>query len=57
MMIIFVCVIFVDQWSDRRFSAAVSAVVGPLSILVWTLTLLGSFDMGPVAALWRLIRR
>ena len=57
MMIIFVCVIFVDQWSDQRFSAAVSAVVGPVSILIWTLTLLGSFDLGPVAALWRVIRR
>ena len=57
MTIILVCVIFVDQWSDRVFPAAVSSVVGPLSILVWALTLLGSYGIGPVAALWRAVRR
>ena len=56
MTIILVCVILLDQWSDRRFSADVSSVVGPLSILVWALTLLGSFGIGPVAALWRAVR-
>lgn len=57
MTIIFVSVIFVDQWADRRLSAAVGAVVGPVSVVVWMLTLLGSFDIGPVAALWRAMRR
>lgn len=57
MTIIFVCVIFVDQWADRRLSAAADAVVGSVSVVVWMLTLLGSFHIGPVAALWRAMRR
>lgn len=37
MTIIFVCIVFVDQWSDRNLSAAMSAVVGPVSVIGWML--------------------
>ena len=57
MTIVFVCVVFIDQWSDRNLSAAVSTVVGPVSVILWVLTLLGSFEIGPVAAMWRSVSR
>jgi hypothetical protein len=58
MTIVFICVVLVDEWSDRSLSAIVSVnVVGPVSVGVWTLTLLGSFGIGPVAAIWNALRR
>lgn len=58
MTIVFICVVLVDEWSDRSLSAIVSAdVVGPVSVGVWALTLLGSFGIGPIAAIWNALRR
>ena len=57
MMIVFVCVVLVDAWTDRSLSAAVRSVVGLVSVIVWALTLLGSFEIGPIAALWQVMRR
>lgn len=52
MTLIFVFLVFVDQWCDRHLSAGLCAVVGPVSAFVWLLTLVGSFEIGPVAAIW-----
>ena len=50
MMIVFACIILVDVWSDQSLSATVSAdVVGPVSVIVWVLTLLGGLGIGPIA--------
>jgi hypothetical protein len=58
MTIVFICVVLVDEWSDRSLSAIVSPnVVGPVSVGVWALTLLGSFGIGPIAAIWNALRR
>ncbi|MBC7707119.1 MAG: hypothetical protein H7274_24640 [Rhodoferax sp.] len=52
MTLILVFLVFVDQWCDRHLSVALCAVVGPASAFVWLLTLVGSFEIGPVAAIW-----
>ena len=58
MTIVFVCIVLVDIWSDRRLSAAVSLdIVGPVSVIVWAFTLLGSFGVGPIAAIWAALYR
>jgi len=58
MTIVFIGVVVVDEWSDRSVSAAAGAdVVGPASVVVWALTLLGSFGIGPVATIWGAFRR
>ena len=58
MTIVFVCVVLVDEWLDSGPSAsAIADIVGPASVVVWAVTLLGSFGVGPVAAIWRAMRR
>jgi hypothetical protein len=51
--VVFACIISLDVWSDLKWSSLVSAyVVGPSSVLVWALTLVGSFGIGPVYRAW-----
>ena len=51
--IMFLFVAAVDAWSDRALPPTWSAnVVGPLSLVVWSLTLLGAFGIGPVRKVW-----
>ena len=58
MTILYACVVLVLEWSDRSLPTAASAdVVGPTSVIVWALTLLGSFGIGPVGAIWNAMRR
>ena len=58
MMIVFACIVLIDAWSDQSQSATMSAdVVGPLSVIVWALTLLGGFGIGPIATIWDAVRR
>ncbi len=48
--VVFCCVVLVDEWADRAISAHLSGeVVGPALVVVWTLTLLGAFGIGPLA--------
>ena len=55
---VFCCVVAVDAWADRSLSAHLSGdVVGPATIAVWTLTLLGALDFGPMGALKAAMRR
>lgn len=56
--IVFACVVLIDEWFDRSLSgSAISDVVGSVSVVVWAMTLLGSFGLGPVAAIWNATRR
>jgi hypothetical protein len=58
MTIVFICVVLVDEWFDRSMSgSAIADVVGPVSVIVWAMTLLGSFGVGPVATIWNAMRR
>ena len=58
MTAVFACIVLVDEWSGRSLSAVVSIdVVGPVSVIIWLLTLLGSFGIGPVGAIWDALRR
>ena len=58
MTIVFVGVVLVDEWSDRSLNPVASPdVVGPVSVIVWALTLLGSFGIGPVARIWAAMHR
>ena len=58
MTIVFLCVVLVDEWSDRSLSPIVSPdVVGPVSVIIWALTLLGSFGIGPIARIWAAMHR
>lgn len=58
MTVVFACVVSIIEWSDRSLPTAVSAdVVGPMSVIVWALTLIGSFGIGPVGAIWNAMRR
>jgi len=57
MTIVFICVVLVDGWSDLSLSSAIADVVGPASVVVWALALLGSFEIGPVAVIWNAVRR
>lgn len=57
-MIVFGCVVLVDEWFDRSLSgSAISDAVGSVSVVIWAMTLLGSFGLGPVAAIWDRMRR
>jgi len=49
---VFCCVVLVDTWADRTLSAHLSGdVIGPGSIAIWALTLLGAGGMGPMGVL------
>jgi hypothetical protein len=57
MTVVLVCVVLIDEWSDQSLTPILSpAIVGPASVIIWALTLLGSFDIGPVARIWDAIR-
>ncbi len=52
MTAVFCGVVAVDAWADRTLSPLVSGdVVGPLSVVLWLLTLLGSAGIGPMGHL------
>ena len=58
MTIVYACVVLILEWSDRNLPTAVGAdIVGPTAVIVWALTLLGSFGIGPVGAVWNAMRR
>ena len=58
MTIVFVFVVALDEWLDHGLSTIVSAdLVGESSVILWALTVIGSFGVGPVAAVWNAIRR
>jgi hypothetical protein len=51
--VVLACIVSLDVWSDLRWSPFISMyVVGPSSVLVWALTLVGSFGIGPVHKIW-----
>lgn len=52
MTVVFLSVVAVDAWCDRSLPG-LADIVGPVSTLVWVLTVLGSFGIGPIATLWR----
>jgi len=42
--------VLLDSWADVNLPVTASAyIVGPASIFLWALTLLGSLGIGPVA--------
>ena len=46
----FACIVLFDAWADLNLSATVSTfIVGPASVVLWALTLLGSMGIGPLA--------
>ncbi|HEY9064843.1 MAG TPA: hypothetical protein VIO33_07655 [Burkholderiaceae bacterium] len=48
----FVCIVLVDAWADLNLPAVVSTwIVGPTSVVLWALMLLGSMGIGPVAGM------
>jgi hypothetical protein len=58
MTIVFVFVVALDQWLDRNLLAVMNAdLVGESSVILWILTVIGSFGVGPVASAWNAIRR
>ena len=58
MAIVFACIVLVDQWSDQKLVASAGAdIIGTVSVIVWVLTLLGGFGVGPVATIWDAMRR
>ena len=51
-VLVFAGIVVLDEWADRSLSAHLSGdVVGPASVLVWALTLLGALGLGPLARL------
>ncbi|MFH0129936.1 hypothetical protein ACGLHS_06965 [Variovorax sp. VaC1] len=57
MLVVFAGIVMVDSWFDQHLSSVVNAdVVGPVSIVVWILILLGSFDLGPFAEIKKAMR-
>jgi hypothetical protein len=52
--IVFMCVVAVVAWSDRTSG---NAVVGPVGVMIWALTLIGHFGVGPVRRMWDALRR
>ena len=54
MAAMFFFVVSLDTWLDSMDCAG---IVGPASVAVWALTLLGSHGIGPVRALWDAARR
>lgn len=56
--IMFVCVVLVNEWADRSVAPVISPdVVGPTSVVIWGLTLIGSLGIGPVARIWDALHR
>ena len=52
MTLVFCVIVLTDEWADRTLPTHLSdAVIGPLSIVVWVLTLLGAFGIGPMGRL------
>ena len=52
MTVVFCCVVLVDYWADRSLSAHLSGdIIGPISVIIWALTLLGAFRSGPAGRL------
>ena len=49
MAAMFFFVVSLDTWLD---SIDCAEVVGPASVVVWALTLMGSRGIGPVRAIW-----
>lgn len=49
MAAMFFFVVSLDTWLDSMDCAE---VVGPASVVVWALTLMGSHGIGPVRAIW-----
>ena len=54
MAAMFFFVVSLDTWLDSMDCAE---VVGPASVVVWALTLMGSRGIGPVRAIWDAARR
>jgi hypothetical protein len=58
MTIVLVFVVALDEWSDRELSRGLIAnLVGESSVILWASTAVGSFGVGPVAAIWNAIHR
>ncbi len=58
MTIVFAFVVALDECLDHGLSAIVNAdLVGASSVIFWTLTVIGSFGVGPVATVWNAMRR
>ena len=56
--IMFVCVALINEWTDRSVAPFIGPdVVGPTSVILSALTLVGSFGIGPVAGIWDAMRR
>ena len=56
--VVFVCVVLINEWADRSVAPVIGPdVVGPISVIVWALTLVGSLGIGPVAGIWNAMRR
>lgn len=53
--VVFALVVAVNVWCEINLATLVG-IVGPVSVLVWALTLLGSFGIGPIAVLWQALR-
>jgi hypothetical protein len=52
MTVVFCCVVLVDYWADQSLSAHLSGdFIGPISVIIWALTLLGAFRLGPAGRL------
>lgn len=56
MLLVFACIVFADVWADLKMPATVIQVVGPLSVVVWVLTLLGALEFGPLAIVRKALR-
>lgn len=56
MTLVFVCVTLADVWAGRSLSPGAS-LVGPISVVVWAVTLIGGLGQGPFAAMWGALRR
>jgi hypothetical protein len=49
---VFCCVVLIDAWADRSLSAHLSGdIIGPMSIVIWTLTVFGAIGIGPLGTL------
>jgi hypothetical protein len=57
MAVVFFSIVAIDAWSDQYLSSRFTDVIGPISIALWTLTLLGSSGVGPIAKIWNTFRR
>lgn len=56
--IMFICVVLINVWADRSVAPVIGPdVVGPASVIVWALTLIGSLGIGPVASIWDAMHR